>query len=400
MLVPNGAIASVVCNGTNIDPLDSGASGPAPGTAAYNPSWYAVTNIYLDPVGGSDTNAGTSSSFPVKTMSEVIRRYGTSSPLISDGQHLTIHQLSSQQDNDVFAFNPIFQGDNAFLWDGLTSATPVDAPFSPTTVTPQVQSAVGNQLELIGNLPADIAINLIIQNTSKNSFAIVISVVGGTATVSQPLAALTPNAGTHHPTEDNTWVNTDTYQLLTPLQCNWINPSPNGAGGRTSSWIQGVEIIDTSGFSGSGSWATKPLGALLTFWLCVFDPGWLIFDGSSASQNVAIPSSETTPINGISLWNCASGPGPAQSGGAGVSSTVCNNVYVSGGQVNFGYFIDCMLDNDVGLHTSVFSGETLINFYDLAPGGGVYIGTGGSSPFINGGTTRLLPGAFHGGPRR
>ena len=179
--MPNGATMSVVCDGTNIDPLDSGASGPAPGTAAYNPSWYAVTNIYLDPVGGSDTNAGTSSSFPVKTMSEVIRRYGTSSPLISDGQHLTIHQLSSQQDNDVFAFNPIFQGDNVFLWDGLTSATPVDAPFSPTTVTPQVQSAVGNQLELIGNLPADIEINLIIQNTSKNSFAIVISVVGGTA---------------------------------------------------------------------------------------------------------------------------------------------------------------------------------------------------------------------------
>lgn len=222
-----------------------------------------------------------------------------------------------------------------------------------------------------------------------------ISVVGGTATVSQPLATLTPNAGTSHPTEDNTWVHTDTYQLLTPLQCNWINPSPNGAGGGTSSWIQGVEIIDTSGFSGGGSWATKPLGALLTFWLCVFDPGWLIFDGSSASQNV---SSETTPINGISLWNCASGPGPAQSGGAGVSSTVCNNVYVSGGQVNFGYFIDCMLDNDVGLHSSVFSGETLINFYDLAPGGGVYIGTGGSSPFINGGTTRLLPGAFLWGP--
>ena len=57
-----------------------------------------------------------------------------------------------------------------------------------------------------------------------------------------------------------------------------------------------------------------------------------------------------------------------------------------------------MLDNDVGLHSSVFSGETLINFYDFAPGGGVYIGTGGSSPFINGGTTRLLPGAFRWGP--
>ena len=81
--------------------------GQAPGTPAYNPTWYALTDIYLDPVAGLDTNSG-QVGFPIKTRAEMVRRYGSTAPALIFGQSLTVHQLSAQTINvDVGAFNPI-----------------------------------------------------------------------------------------------------------------------------------------------------------------------------------------------------------------------------------------------------------------------------------------------------
>src|SRR5271155_1444494 len=74
-------------------PSCSGSAGAAPGTAAYNPSWYALTNIYWDPAGtsgGNDTNSGEEGA-PVLTWAEIIRRYGSFTPIMPYGQTTIVH---------------------------------------------------------------------------------------------------------------------------------------------------------------------------------------------------------------------------------------------------------------------------------------------------------------------
>ena len=93
VLVPNGSMVTVTCDGTNFK-IPSAAGGAAPGTAAYNPNWYAAGNIYLDPVSGNDTNSGLSAGAAIKTAAEMIRRFGSDSPYLSVS--LTVNQLSTR----------------------------------------------------------------------------------------------------------------------------------------------------------------------------------------------------------------------------------------------------------------------------------------------------------------
>ena len=346
VLVPNEAIASVVCDGTNIYPLDSGASGPAPGTAAYNPSWYAVTDIYLDPVGGSDTNAGTSSSFPVKTMSEVIRRYGSSSPQIPSGQNLTIHQLSAQTLNvDVFFFDPQSDG-GTLAWTGTQTA--VGSPFSPSSIMARVRGNPGNQLGLVfGSLPAGINVGLFLYNTTRHSQAIIDSIAGLTAFVSQPVT----NAGV----EDNGWANTDTYQLFTPVGTNWSNPRPSGT--NASLTISNIEFL------GGGNWTASPTGMQLIFLNCQFDPVTPTFDGSKGI--LQIPADRQIPT-GITLINCQTGPGSFSTQvycfwtewiGGTVQSFTTNSVAM--------YLNNSIVDGDANFYNVDFSGHSTIGALNI-----------------------------------
>jgi hypothetical protein len=63
----------------------------APGTADYPPPWNALPDVYLDRVHGNDANTGATIGSPIKTMSEAVRRYGSSMPILVKAQNLTIH---------------------------------------------------------------------------------------------------------------------------------------------------------------------------------------------------------------------------------------------------------------------------------------------------------------------
>ena len=254
--------------------------------------WFNVSNWYIDPANisgtASDSNDGLSAATALLTVAEMIQRYGTCSPQIPSGQNLTIHQLSAQTLNvDAFWFNPRLSGGGQFVWDALTSAPAVGGNFSPTSVTAKVQTAAGNDLKLNGSLPVGVAAGQIIHNISKASYAMVLSVAGGNATVTQPLTLPAPNSFASA-SEVNSWANTDTYQLYQPQGLNWKNMQPEagdltaaGAGG--AFWVQGIYLFDASGTPGYSSVVVRPVGIFCTLYACYFEP-FVISDGSAANN--------------------------------------------------------------------------------------------------------------------
>lgn len=279
--------------------------GQAPGTPAYNPAWYALTDIYLDPVSGSDANSGQVGD-PVKTMAEVNRRYGSSSPQLVYGQSLTVHQLSAQTPGvDAFFFDPRLSGASKFVWDALTSAPPVGIAFSPTTVTAKVQTAAGNDLKITGALPGAMASNQLIHNITRDSWAVVEKVAAGTATICQPLTAASLLTPAQIPTfvEDNGWVHTNSFQLYTPQALNWRNPRPSGGDTDATytdgtAWIKGVHITDAFGPGGS-DWAVSSTGLTLVFALSLIEP-FLLTDGNAT---IALGFASCAILGGGYLFN-------------------------------------------------------------------------------------------------
>jgi hypothetical protein len=244
-------------------PLTFSASLPAaPGTPAYNPTWYALSQIFVDPANGLDSNSGSSAGQSVKTMTEVVRRYGSSSPLLVYGQSLTIHQLSAQPPNvDAFEFNPVSSGVGAFFW--IATPSLLGATFSPASVTAKVQTAGGNDL-ILNTVPAYVVAGSLVHNVTRDSWAFVASVAGGNATMAQPVP--TTGLQTLGYTEDNGWAHTDTYAAFACLGCNWLNPQPaNGdsfASAPALGYAWGVALPELNGFSAT---VIAPIGGFFSF---------------------------------------------------------------------------------------------------------------------------------------
>jgi hypothetical protein len=270
VLVPPGETVLVVCDGTNYDPVLGGV----PGQPSYNPPWYALTDIYLDPVAGLDTNSG-QVGFPVQTMAEVIQRYGTSSPQIPHGQNLTIHQLSAQTSGvDFFYFDPQMSGSCFFNWIATNSV--LVSAFSPATVVPRSQTSGGTGYQLTG-CPAGTVSGTIVFNVTKGSYAIGSAFAAGTLTVSQPVL-FTLNS--LPPSEDNTWANTDSYELLSFTMCNWCSPQPRGTG-RCFAWIQGVLFSEAGD---DGAWTLHPFGITTILAICDNGQRTACLNGTDATQ--------------------------------------------------------------------------------------------------------------------
>jgi hypothetical protein len=287
--------------------------------------WYAQTALFLDPVSGLDTNTGITSGAPVKTMEEIVRRYGTSRPVIPNGQSLTITQLSAQTaGTDEFFFDPQMSGASTFLWDGLTNAPTVGAAFSPTTVTSRAITSSGTQNVLNGNLPVGVAVGQIVKNTGKNSYAIIVALAGGNATVTQPFAAQTPGFGSGPVSEDNTWANTDTYQLYQPFNLNWCNPCPS-ATGKNYFWVQGVNITSPTATT---AWVCKPVALNMVFWLCTFAMTFPFFDGENCAQFSVGASGDP----GLFVRGCFTGTAnrPTFQGGCYIDGGQFNNSIING----------------------------------------------------------------------
>ena len=129
-----------------------GAGGGAPGTPGYNPAWFAATQVYVDPLNGSDAAAGTSSGAPLKTWAEVVRRYGSNQPTFNYGQSCAYFFLNSQTaGTDPIFFEPRVSGGGQALLEAVPAQ--VGPSFVGGAVTAKARGAPGTLLQVAG-MPA------------------------------------------------------------------------------------------------------------------------------------------------------------------------------------------------------------------------------------------------------
>jgi hypothetical protein len=382
---PAGAITIAATNGVWV--LAS-STGGAPGTPAYNPTWYAAANLYLDPANStglaSDSNNGTSAITPLLTFGKVIQKYGSTTPLLTNTQ--TLHLMSSQGAGDPVVFSPILTGGINFVLLGTPVA--VGAPFSPVSVTAK-NRATGTLLTL--NTGGAATPGTLLFNVTKGSYAFVDSNGGGSGplVMTQPFASAgltTVTTGQEtFPIEDDTWASTDSYQRYSLPQCNLKVIAPSG--GDTSStglsnpvfWIQQVHVTDVSGSVGYSTYdALAQTGASVVHSMCWFDP---VFVGRGAPDE----------LNSANLCCWHNGSAAFQSWWAigGASNTTgayfLNATYLS----NL-----AAVDGDIIIHSGAGGGGTgLIVKGGYSICGWCYLGTGASST-IAGSQLRIEPFFF------
>ena len=189
------------------------------------PSW-TVPAWFVDPANvstsASDNNNCTTSSTPCVTFAEIVGRWGTISPILS--QDTTVTFLSSQASGvDLIEWSPFLIGSSAIIQG--TTPTVVTSGVVLAGKVAKSRTAGSNSL-LQFNLGATAAIGQMIENTSHPSRAWVYSLVSGTTfNVTQPLVKTTvPSFGAT--AEVDTWANNDTVNLLTPVTINlaYFNP--------------------------------------------------------------------------------------------------------------------------------------------------------------------------------
>jgi hypothetical protein len=235
-------------------PLPLNATGAAPGTPAYNPAWYAMTDIYIDPVNGHDGNAGTITA-PIQHFSEAVRRYGAIDPQMNYGQNVTFHFLNSQPaGTDPIFFYPQLSGGGYCALIGTLIVA--QAAFVAGVTTQPVVAAAGSLLT-IAAVPAGVVAGVLLNNTTRNGWAFVDSVAAGTASVQQPMTnASITTIGTGAGSAQNTWATVDTIVGYTTPTINLKAWDPAGSdessGGAVGcGWVQWITIADPSGTGAS-----------------------------------------------------------------------------------------------------------------------------------------------------
>jgi hypothetical protein len=234
----------------------------APGTSAFNPTWYAQSDIYWDPAGtsgGNDANSGIVIGSPLRTFAEIVRRYGSNRVQLPFGQSVRIHQLTSQ----TAGVDPVFMrwlvsgGGYAQLLGTLTVTATGQIPIF-TAKNKATNTLAASSLPLTGG--ATLAAGNYVLNTTRNSYAVVDAAPGGAqANFSQAIpASIVTSVGTVPAlVEDNTWAANDTLQVVSRVQTNLKEFSCEVAGDVSAGsqfsgvWTQWVEVLDSSGSGAS-----------------------------------------------------------------------------------------------------------------------------------------------------
>ena len=271
----------------------------AAGTPAYNPAWYAQTDLYWDPanvsLAASDANPGTLAA-PVFTFAELVRRWGSRSPTIPGGQ--TLHVMSSQTAgvDPVGVFKPNCP---TGLWKMLGTLTQVGGNFAAGAVTTIVRGNPGNDFEVAG-MPAGAAAGQILFDLNANSYCIIDSVAAGTATCTSPQAA----AGLTTPTnqvltttfvaDQGSWAMNDVCGVLLPATIYADEYSPCVGelsavpGTQGMSWTQGIHFGDASGTAGNSRTTHRPVGQFV-FSLCTWDACVEMLSGAAPLSSISGP---------------------------------------------------------------------------------------------------------------
>lgn len=226
----------------------------AAGTSAYNPTWYAQTDIYWDPQEGVDSNSGALGS-PVATPAEILRRWGGIPTLLVS---TTVHQLSSDLGATRYNFRYVQGAPGVSL---VVVGTPIlkGAPFAAGAVTAISRANPGNDM-LVAGFPGGAAVGDLVHNTTLNTYAWIDAIGGGTATLTPPFNPPPSSV------QGAIWVAGNTLQLLTPPNSN-IDVMENVGGSATnpgdatgSIQPQLLTITDSSGGLGNSVFTLRAIG--------------------------------------------------------------------------------------------------------------------------------------------
>jgi hypothetical protein len=198
----------------------------APGTPAYNPSWYAATSIYVDPTGangGNDKNPCTTALAPCRTWAECVRRWGSYSPQLGIGvaanSTFEVTFLSSHTGpTDPVVWLPFMYNGSTPLLRGTTPAVAATATFTLSTAK---NTAAGSNAMLSGSFSTGTpATGTLLYNTTHPSYAYIYTNKSGSVwNISQPIAGDSP--GLSAPSaEVDTWATNDSVQFLSPVAVN------------------------------------------------------------------------------------------------------------------------------------------------------------------------------------
>ena len=236
-------------------------------------------DIYLDPVHGDDGNPGTS-LLPVQTFNGgILDRYGD-----DFAGATTVHLVSSQTPgSERIIFNPKLRGANTNLVIDGSSGIVWGSTFAAGTVTPFAWGNPGVDLQ-IASMPGGTVAGQIALNVTRQSYAVIDSMSGSTATLCTPITVASYATG---PLVDTGWTTGDTIQVgtLPYLNLEYLTLTSGDTNASFTSGnfaLQFVRVPDVSGVSGS-SQATLIFhsGSNVRINFCALD-SYAFVDGSDA----------------------------------------------------------------------------------------------------------------------
>ena len=152
-------------------------------------------------------------------------------------------------------------GGSNFIVD--CTMTSVGSTFSPASVTVKAYGSPGTLLQLHG-MPGAAVAGLVVENVTAGSYAIIDSMAGAVATMTQPYpgSQLFAQSATQTYTEDDSWAAGNTYQLLSMPMLNlkvWdvYGGDSNAGYSAPVAWMQGCWIPDVSGVPGNSVFAPR-----------------------------------------------------------------------------------------------------------------------------------------------
>jgi hypothetical protein len=279
-------LADIACRGASgvwlcparPQPVKMMASGFGPVTP---PSW-TVPAWYFDAANSttcaSDANSCTSATCgasgigPCVTVAQVIsERWGTAMPVLP--QSTTFTALSAETvGQEIIRIQPTIGPGVVFSVLGTPKLV---ASFTLGTVTPK-NRATPTLLQSTGFTAGGLAVGQMVVNTSRSSSeAKIYALSAGTATLTQPLAAITNSSASTEPgslpAEFDTWTTGDSVSVysLPILNVQVVEPTGgqlNGSDAGGILWMQWLTIPDSSGTNGSSLVAIQPSYAV-TPWL-------------------------------------------------------------------------------------------------------------------------------------
>lgn len=212
------------------------------GLSLYAPQAQAQTDYYWDSISGSDENTGAVGS-PFLNANEVIRRWGTASPELL--QSFTLHQLNASTEYAFFS-PKMGPGAQALL---LGTLVVFAAAFTAGTVTPALYASVTPNDLTIAAMPAGMAPGMIVQNTTRGSYAMAATVSGTTVTLATPYTTASfspPASGSPGTIADTAWATGNTlvvYNVPSASSVVWRPKCGSASAGRLSlGWMQWTGI--------------------------------------------------------------------------------------------------------------------------------------------------------------